>query len=215
MRACTSSLLAPHDFEGRNPCCFGYSISFLDLEWLKMKWLFQEGERTLVEYVAFCGVFIVAGLICICVILLAKAAKPPGVSNALATPVPAQSEAYGKSSSDMGAPKASVGRSDMALASGSTPSSSEDLRPATVAEQTSDAKTNPAVADSGTAKAIRKDRQHAAGREREPYRTGSKASLHKKLVAFQSRSPKSFKMLLITMWRHISGKSKAVPNKSR
>ncbi|MGA8660504.1 MAG: hypothetical protein WB586_30685 [Chthoniobacterales bacterium] len=180
-----------------------------------MKWLFQEGERTLVEYVAFFGVFIVAGLMCICVILLAKGARQSGVSNAIATPAPAQSEAFGASSSSIGSPKASVGRSDMALALGPTPSSSEGLRPATAAEQISDAKQTPAALDAGATKAIQKNRQHVAGRGRGPYPTESKANLHKKLVAFQSRSPKSFKMLLITMWRNLSGKSKAVPNKSR
>ena len=179
-----------------------------------MKWLFQEGERTLVQYVAFCGVFIVAGLMCICVILLAKGARQSGVSNPIATPAPAQSEAFGASSSGIGSPKASVGRSDMALALGPTPSSSEGLRSAT-AEQTSDAKQTPAALDARATKAIQKNRQHVAGRGRGRYLTGSKANLHKKFVAFQSRSPKSLKMLLITMWRHISGKSKAVPNKSR
>ena len=150
-----------------------------------------------------------------CIILLAKGAKQPGVSSAFAMPTPAQSEALGELSGRIASPKASVGASDIGPALVSRPASSEGLRPATVAEQISSPKEPLAAANPETDKVIRKSPGHLATGERESKLAGAKANFYRRVGSVQSRSSKNFKTLLITMWRHLSGKSKAAPNKRR
>jgi outer membrane autotransporter protein len=175
-----------------------------------MRWLFHE-ERSLAEYAGLWGILIVVGLICVCILLLARAARQSTVSNAVSTAALAQARPVATTSATA-PPDASPGPSAGMPAPTSEAPSSEDLKSASASEQIA----------GETARLVTKDPANAASagrvgghpKERAPHHMASKPTLHRRFASFQSRSRTSFKALL-TMWHRITGRDQRGTNSSR
>jgi hypothetical protein len=167
-----------------------------------MRWLFHE-ERTLAEYLGVCGIFIVAGLICVCILLLARGARQSTISTAFPKPALAQAKPV-ETPSLTAPPEASLGPSGGAPAFTSEAPSSEDVKSASASQQIAGETAGIAMEDPAKAGSAGGVGEHSA-REGAPHHMASKPTLHRKFASFHRRSRTNFKTLFITMWHRITG----------